>query len=120
MQRTGCQLLARAGRSDNHNTAVGLGRALDGLAKLIHASGASRQNASCRCELLEFLDFALQPRGLERPRGHQNKPVGLERLFNEVVSAALDGSDRGFDIAMPGNHDDRHVDMVPFDLLQQL
>ena len=120
MQRARRQFLAGAGGTDDQDTAIGLGGPLDGLAQLIHAGGASGQNARCRRELLEFLDFALQARGLQRPRRDQDEAVGLERLFDEVIGAALDRGDRGFDIAVPGNHHHRHVGMVALHLLQQL
>ena len=120
MQRARRQFLAGAGRADDQDAAVGLGGPLDGLAQLVHAGGAAGQDARRRRELLEFLHLALQPRGLQRPRRHQDQPVGLERLFDEVVGAALDRRDRGFDVAVAGDHHDRQVGMVPLDLLQQL
>ena len=61
MQRARHQLLARTGGADDHDAAVGLGGAVDGLAKLVHAGGAPGQNACGRRQLLEFLDFALEP-----------------------------------------------------------
>ena len=120
MQRARRQFLAGAGGADDQDAAVGLGGPLDGLAQLVHAGGAAGQDARRRRELLEFLHFALQPRGLQRPRRHQDQPVGLERLFDEIVGAALDRGDRGFDIAVAGDHHDRQIGMVPLDLLQQL
>src|SRR6266850_2556840 len=36
------------------------------------------------------------------------------------LGGALDGRDRGFDIAVPGDHHDRHLRVVLFDLFQQL
>ena len=120
MQRARRQFLARARRADDQDAAVGLGGPLDGLAQLVHAGGASGQDARGRRQLLEFLHFALQPRRLQRPGRHQNQPVGLERLFDEIVGAALDRRDRGFDIAVAGDHHDRHLGVVPLDLLQQL
>ena len=106
--------------TDDQDAAVGLGGPLDGLAQLIHAGGAPGQDARRRRELLELLHFALQTRRLQRPRRHQDQPVGLERLFDEVVGAALDRGDRGLDIAVPGDHHHRQLGMVPLDLLQQL
>src|SRR3546814_10331677 len=52
----------------------------------------------------ERLVFSPQPVGLGRPRDHQHKLAGLERLFQKVRRAALDGGDRRLDIAMAGNH----------------
>src|SRR5258707_2662705 len=120
MQRACGQFLARAGGTDDQDAAIGLGGPFDGLAQLIHAGRTSGQDARRGCELLEFLDFAFQARGFQRPRRHQNQPVGFERLFDKVVRAALDGSDRGFDIAVPGDHHDRQIGMVLLYLLEQL
>src|ERR1700716_837087 len=120
MQGARRQFLAGAGGADDQDAAVGLGGPLDGLAQLVHAGGASGQHARRRRQLLEFLPLALQARGFQRPRRHQNQPVGLEGLFDEVIGAALDRRDRGFDIAVPRNHHHRYVGVVLLDLLQQL
>src|SRR6267154_6578917 len=120
MQRARRQFLSRTGRPNDQDAAIGLGGPLNGLAQLVHAGRAAGQNAGRRRELLEFLHFALQARGLQGPRRHQNQPVGLERLFDKVVGAALDRRDRGLDIAVPGDHHDRHLGMVLLDLFQQL
>src|SRR6202158_5116181 len=120
MQRARRQFLSRAGGTDDQDAAVGLGGPLDGLAQLIHAWGVPGQDACCRSKLLELLHFALQARRLQRPRRHQNEPVGLEGFFDKVVRAAVDCRDRGFDIAVPGDHHHRQIGMVPLYLLQQL
>ena len=120
MQRARRQFLARAGRADDQDAAIGLGRPLDGLAQLVHAGGAASQRACSRRKLLQFLHLALEARGFQRPGRDQDQPVGLERLFDEVIGAALDRRDRGFDIAVAGDHHDRQVGIVLLDLLQQL
>ena len=120
MQRARRQFLAGPGRADDQDAAVGLGGPLDGLAQLVHAGRTAGQHARRRRKLLELLHLALQPRGFQRPRRHQDQPVGLERLFDEVVGAALDRRDRGFDVAVAGDHHDRQVGMVALDLFEQL
>ena len=112
--------LPDAGGADDQDAAVGLGGALDGLAQLVHAGGAAGQNACGRRQLLEFLHLALEPRGLQRALRHQDQPVRLERLFDEIIGAALDRRDRGLDVAVAGDHHDRQVGIVLLDLLQQL
>ena len=73
-----------------------------------------------RRQLLELLDLALEPRGLQRALGHQHQPVGLERLLDEVVGAALDGGDRGFDVAVAGDHHHRQFGVLLLDGVEQL
>ena len=106
--------------TDDQDAAVGLGRPLDGLAQLVHAGRAAGQQACGRRELLEFLDLALEARVLQRAVRDQDQPVGLERLFDEVIGAALDRRDRGFDVAVAGDHHHRQIGIVLLDLLQQL
>ena len=73
-----------------------------------------------RRQLLELLDLALEPRGLERALGDQHQPVGLERLLDEVVGAVLDGRDRGLDVAVAGDHHHRQFGMLLLDGVEQL
>ena len=73
-----------------------------------------------RSQLLEFLHLALEARGFQRPRRHQDQPVGLERLFDEVIGAALDRRDRGLDVAVAGDHHHGNVGVILLDLLEQL
>ena len=120
MQRARRQLLAGPGGADDQDAAVGLGRAVDGLAQLVHAGRAAGQDARRRRHLLQLPHLALEPRGFQRPGRDQDQPVGLERLFDEVIGAALDRRDRGLDVAVAGDHHDRQVGMVLLDLLEQL
>src|SRR5665647_894283 len=76
---------------------------------------------------LVFLDIWLQGSKLDGlqlleqiKREQPDLPVGLERLLDEVVGTALDGGDRGFDIAVSGDHHDRQIGLFALDLLQQL
>ena len=62
----------------------------------------------------------LQPRGFERAVGDQHQPVGLERLLDEVVGAALDRRDRGLDVAVAGDHHHRHIGVLLLDGVEQL
>ena len=73
-----------------------------------------------RGELFQLADLAAQARGFERAVGDEQQPIGLERLLDEIVSAVLDGGDRGLDIAVPGNHDDRQFRMQLLDGAQKL
>jgi hypothetical protein len=78
------------------------------------------QRTRGRRKLLQLPDLALETRGFERARRHQDQPVGFERLLDEIVGAALDRCDRGFDVAVTRDHDDRRIRIVLLDLLEQL
>ena len=69
---------------------------------------------------LQFLHFALQPRRFQRALHHMQQPVGLERLFDEVVGALLDRGDRGLDGAMAGDHHHRQIGLLALDGVQHL
>ena len=120
VQLTRRHLLAAARRADDQDAAVGLGRALDGLAQLVHRRGVADQRGRDRRQLFQLPDLALQSRGLQRAVGDQDQPVGLERLLDEVVGALLDRGDRGFDVAVAGDHHHRHFGMVHLDDVEQL
>ena len=81
---------------------------------------AADQLRRVRRELLEFLDLALEPRGLERAVGDQHQTVGLERLLDEVVGALLDRRDRGFDVAVARDHHHRQFGMLGLDVGEEL
>ena len=61
-----------------------------------------------------------QARGLEGAFDQQQQPVGLERLFEELVGAALDGGHGGLDVAVAADHDHRQVAVEALDQIQQL
>ena len=73
-----------------------------------------------RRELLELLDLAFEPRVFQRPFGDQHQPVGLERLFDEIIGADFDRRDGGFNIAVAGDHDDGQAWMRRLHQLQEL
>src|SRR5262249_31647712 len=114
------ELLAGTGRTDDEDAAVGRRDLVDGLAQLVDRRGAPHQGVGQRRPLLELLDLALEPRGLQRPLGNEDEPIRLERLLDEVVGAALDGGDRGLDIAVAGDHHHRQVGMLALDRIEQL
>ena len=120
MDRARGQFLARAGGADDENAAVGRRHPFDGLAQLRDCRRPADQRGRLRRHLLELLDLAFEPRCFECALGHQHQPVGLERFFDEIIGAVLDGSDRGFDVAMAGDHHQRHLGMFLLDGIEQL
>ena len=117
---TGGELLAGARGADNHDPAVGRRDLLDRLAKLVDRRRTADHADRHRRERLELLDLALEPRGFQRAVGHQHQAVGLERLLDEIVGAALDRRDRGFDVAVAGDHHHRHFRVLLLDGVEQL
>ncbi len=69
--------------------------------------------------LLQVLHLALQLRGFQRALADQQQTVSLEGLFYEVIGAAADRADGGFNVAVTGDHDDRQVWMHVLDLIQE-
>ena len=51
---------------------------------------------------------------------HQHQPVGLERLLDVVVGAALDGGDGGLDVAVTGDDHHRQVRVRLLDDVEHL
>ena len=64
--------------------------------------------------------FALQAAGFEGPPHDQYQPVRIEGFLDILVSAALDGSDSRFNIAVTRNDDNGDVLMLFLDDLQEI
>jgi hypothetical protein len=75
--------------------------------------GGLRAGAQAQLRVL-----ARQPRRLERAPDHDQQPVGLERLFDEVVGALLQRRDRGLDRAVTGDHHRRHRGLLALHRLE--
>ena len=119
-KRAGGQLLAGAGRADDQHAAVGRRHLFDREAQLVDRGRMSDQRGRQRRELLERPHLPLEPRVLQGALSHQHQPVGLERLFDEVVGALLDRRHRGLDVAVAGDHHHRQIRMLLLDRVEQL
>ena len=117
---TGGKLLAAARRPDDEDAAVGRADLLDRLPQLIGRGRVADERRRQRGELLELFHLALEPRVLERALGDEQQPVGLERLFDEVVGTALDRRNRGLDVAVSGNHHDRQLGVFLLERIEEL
>ena len=113
-------LLARAGRAGDQHPAVGRGQLGDHLAQLLGGHGLADQAVGRDRLGAQPAVLALQVGRLQRALDHQQQPVGLERLLQEVVGAALDGADRRLDVAVAGDHDHRQVGVQLLDQVEQL
>ena len=63
--------------------------------------------------------LARQRRRFQRAAHHQQQPVRLERLLDEVVGALLDRLHRHLDRAVAGDHHHRHLRLLAVERLQQ-
>ena len=79
-------------------------------------AGQARLGAGAQAQ---FGVLARQCRGLQRAAHHQQQPIGLERLLDEVVGALLDRRDRHLDRAVAGDHHHRHLRFLAVERLQQ-
>ena len=107
MQAARSKLLARTHGAGDQDAAVGGRDLLERLAQLPHGHGCPKQFDIGTGAALERLILAPKPRCLQRAADDQDEPVGIERLFDVLIGAALDGRDRRLDIAVTGNDDDR-------------
>ncbi len=120
VQRARGKLLARARCARDHYAGVGRRDAVDRLAELIDGDRGADDAACLPRPRFEVTHFSLEPRGFQRPLGHEDQAVCLERLLDEVVGARLDGLDGGFDVAMARDHHDRQIGMPGLDLVEHL
>ena len=120
MDEPGGDFLARPGRAGDEDAAVGRRDLLDRLAKLRNRRGVSDHFGIVAGLELQFLHLAAQARGFERAADHVNQPVGLERLFNEIVGALLDGGDGRLDRAVAGDHHNRKIGLFALERIEHL
>ena len=64
--------------------------------------------------------LAAQPVGLDGTVDHQQQAIGLEGLFDEIVSTGLDGRDGGVDRAVTADHHHRHRRIFAADHFEDL
>src|SRR5205085_8676679 len=89
--------------------AIGRRDAVDGVAELVYGGGFTDHLGAGARALAQLLDLTLKLECLQRAQSDEDQPVGLERLLDVVVGAALDGGDGRLDVAMAGNDDDREI-----------
>lgn len=119
MDRPRREFLARAGRAGDHDAAVGRRDTFDGLAQVVHRQRCAEQFGAFRRALAQVGNLAPQLGCFKRPFGDKDQSVRLERLFDEIIGAAADGRNGGFDVAVTGNHDHGDIGMATLDLIQK-
>ena len=114
------ELLAGAGAAADQHAAVGGRHAVEGRAQLVHGRRLADHLEADHRALAQLAHLALQLGGLQRAQRHQQQPVGLERLLDVVVGAALDGGDGGLDVAVARDDDHRQVGVGLLDDVEHL
>ena len=107
MQQASDDFLAGSRRAADQDAAAGRRDAFDLLAQLIDRRRGADQVELAAGAQPQLGILPAQLRGLDRASDEEQEPVGLERLLDKVVGADLDRLDRGFDRAVPADHDDR-------------
>ena len=120
VQQAGGDFLAGTGRAADQHAAAGGGHPLQCGAHLVDLRARAGQLDINAHPLLQRLIFAAQALGFSGAAHHQQQLFGLERLFDIIIGAALDGGDRGIKVAVPGNHHDRQGRIARFHGVQQL
>ena len=115
MQKARGELLAGTRRAADQDAAVGRREAVDGAFQLIDGGRFADHLGRDGRALLELAHLALQLRGFERAQGHEDEAIGLERLLDVVVGAALDGGDGGLDVAVAGDDDHGQIGIGALD-----
>ena len=116
----GGKLLARARGAADQNAAVGGRHAIDRVAELVDGRGlADHLGAEARA-LPQLLHLALQLKRLERAQRDEDQAVGLERLLDVIVGAALDSGHRRLDVAVARDDDDRQIGIASLHVGQHL
>ena len=110
----------RARRSRDEDAAVGRSNAVD---RLQHVSKGGRGTDQLRLSASpqsKLFIFPFQMRRFDCSLDHQQEPVRLERLLDEIVSAELDGADGGLDRAVTADHHHRNQRVLALHDRQQI
>ena len=108
MQKTPDNLLARARRAGNQNSAAGRRHPLDLLPQLVGRRRDADEVEVASGPKPQLLVLAPQLRRLDRALDDQQQPVRFERLFEKIIGSQLDRLDRRLDRSVPADHDHRH------------
>ncbi len=119
MEQPRGHLLADARAAHHQDAAAGRSNPFQGRTDAVDRGGAARQIVVAADRRPQRGDFAPQPLGFRGAGDHQQQALGLEGLFDEVGCAAPDRGDRGVEIAMTGDHQDRDRRIAALDLVEQ-
>ena len=101
--------LSRPCGASDENSSVGRCGPFGSHADLLDRRRRTDKLACFASPQLQFGDLAFQLCGLERARNGEQEAIAIQRLFDELVGALLDGGDGGVDRSVPADHDDGHL-----------
>ena len=115
------QFLAGTVWPTDQNPARRRGNAFDGSTRILDGGRhADEFRIAITTHLLaQFGVLAFEPADFQSPLDHEKESVFLEWFLDKVESAVANGLDRGFDGAMPGNHQHRQFRIDPLCPLEQ-
>ena len=113
------RFLAGTVRADQHDATVGAGHLVDRVAQLVHRLRRTDQLRQVGRLALQVGNLLAQARSLQRSLCEEHQPIGLERLLDIIVGAALDGRDRRLDVAVTRDDDHREVRVLRLDDVEQ-
>ena len=120
MDQTRGDFLARARGTGDEDAAARRRDLVDELAQLRDRGRTADELGVVARLQLQLLDFALQPRGFQRAAHDMDQPVGLERLFDEIVGALFDRGDGGLDRAVAADDHHRQIGMLALEHVEDL
>ena len=120
MDQSRRHFFSRARGAGNQHAAVGRGDFVNQGAQLRDAGGLAHQFAVIAGLQFQFLHFALEAGGFQRPFHHMQQPIGLEGFFDKIIGALLDRGDCRFDGAMARNHHHRQIGLFALEHVKHL
>ena len=100
--------LPRPRRAGDENAPVGRRGTLRSQANLLDRRRTPDQLSRFAGPQLQLGNLAPQLGGFERAGHGEQQSIGVQRLFDELVGALLDGGDGGVDRSVSADHDDGH------------
>ena len=119
MNGAGDNFFARASGTIDQNSAAGRRNFAHRFAQLLDRLGFANDLDLPPCAQAKLRVLTSQPECLQAPFNTKQQTIRFERLLDEVICPELNGCNRGLDVAMPADHDHRHVHVTFFEQFEQ-
>ena len=118
MEQPGSDFLARTGWASDEQAAPGIGDAFKSRADLVDGRGIAGEGIRHGNALTQTGVLAAQSLSRGGALDQQQQALCFEWLFEEIHGAATDGRNRGIDVAVAGEDDDRQFRLTLLDLVE--